>query len=346
MRRQGRVTTSGMIIGLLIALALILAVIALTRYDTTGRTGNRLGREFVYDVAELARVDPNLILYEEVSRPIQTAFAEAHCLAVDGNGLIYVGGDGMIRRLDQAGNRLGDNGLDQSPQCLCPAPDGRLYVGLRDHVEVYDSQMQRIASWASRGDAAVLSSIVLADSHVFVADAGQRVILRYDPAGTLEAVIGEKDEDRNIPGFVVPSPYFDLAVTAGLLRAVNPGRQRIEAYTFDGDFEFAWGKPAIAIDGFCGCCNPINIAVLSDGSFVTCEKGVVRVKVYDSDGAFMGVVAGPEQLMGGVKPKVCETPAQCQGGGFDVAVDAQDRIYVLDTLKNTVRIFKRKDVSL
>ena len=111
MRRHGRITTGGMIIGLLIALALVLAVIALTRYDTTGRTGNRLGKEFVYDVAELARVDPNLILYEEISSPIPTGFTEAHCLAVDGNGLIYVGGDGMIRRLNQAGNRLGDIGL-------------------------------------------------------------------------------------------------------------------------------------------------------------------------------------------------------------------------------------------
>ena len=346
MKRHGRITTGGMMIGGLIALALILAVIALTRYDTTGRTGNRLGKEFVYDVAELARVDPNLILYEEVAGPIPTGFAEAHCLAVDANGLINVGGDKMIRRLDPAGNRLGDIALDQTPGCLCPAEDGRLYVGLRDRVEVYDSQNQRIASWEPRGDAAVLSSIVLSDTHVFVADAGQRVILRYDPAGKLEAVIGERDDDRNIPGFVVPSPYFDLAVSAGLLRAVNPGRQRVEAYTFDGDFEFAWGQAAIAIDGFCGCCNPINIAVLSDGSFVTCEKGVVRVKVYDSDGAFVGVVAGPEQLMGGVTPQVCETPAQCQGGGFDVAVDAQDRIYVLDTLKNTVRIFIRKDASL
>ena len=100
------------------------------------------------------------------------------------------------------------------------------------------------------------------------------------------------------------------------------------------------------MDGFCGCCNPVNIALLSDGSFVTCEKGLVRVKVYDSDGAFVGVVAGPELLMGGRTPKVCETPAQCQDGGFDVAVDAKDRVYVLDTLQNTVRIFNRKGAVL
>ncbi len=333
--------------GSVIALGLILAVIALTRYDTTGRTGNRLGKEFVYDVTDLPQTDPNLVLYEENTNFIQTGFVQAHCVAVDANGQVYVGGDKAIHRFDDSGNQLGDIPLGQTPRCLALAEDGRIYVGLRDHVEVFDGQLQRIASWEGRGDEAVLSSIALSGSDVFVADAGQRVVLHYDRAGTLEALIGEKDEDRNAPGLIVPSPYFDVAVTGdGLLRVVNPGRQRIEAYTFAGDFEFAWGRAAIAVDGFCGCCNPVNIAILSDGSFVTCEKGLVRVKVYDSDGAFVGVVAGPEQLMGGRKPKICETPAQCQGGGFDVAVDARDRVYVLDTFKSTVRIFNRKDAVL
>jgi len=347
MKRNGRITTGDLITGLLIALALILAVIALVRYDTTGRGGNRLGKEFVYDTSDLPKTDPNLILYEESTGPIPTGFAQVFCVAVDAKGLVYVGGDQAVRCFDRDAKQVADMALGQTPTCLAVAEDGRLFVGLRDHVEIFDDQLKPIASWETRGDGAVLTSIALSDAQVFVADAGNRVVLRYDQAGTMEAVIGEKDAERNIPGFIVPSPYFDMAVTGdGLLRVVNPGRQRIEAYTMAGDFEFAWGTPSIAMEGFCGCCNPVNIAVLSDGSFVTCEKGLVRVKVYDSDGAFMGVVAGPEQLMGGVAPKVCETPAQCQEGGFDVAVDAQDRVYVLDALKNTVRTFNRKGQAL
>jgi hypothetical protein len=347
MKRYGRTTTSGVIIGLLIALALILAVIALTRYDATGRGGNRLGKEFVYNTSDLPKTDPNLILYEENASPIPTGFAQVFCVAVDAKGLVYVGGDQAIRCFGRGGKQVAEIALGQAPTCLAVAEDGRLFVGLRDHVEVFDDQLKPSASWETRGGSAVLTSIALSDAQVFVADAGNRVVLRYDQAGTMEAVIGEKDAERNIPGFIVPSPYFDMAVTGdGLFRVVNPGRQRIEAYTLAGDFEFAWGKPSTAVDGFCGCCNPVNIALLSDGSFVTCEKGLVRVKVYDSDGAFVGVVAGPEQLMGGVVPKVCETPAQCQEGGFDVAVDAQDRVYVLDALKNTVRIFTRKGTAL
>ena len=79
-----------------------------------------------------------------------------------------------------------------------------------------------------------------------------------------------------------------------------------------------------------------------DGRFVTCEKGLVRVKVYDTDGTMSAVVAGPQQLTGGAA-SVCQTPEQCQRGGFDVAVDAAGRVYVLDTIKNVVRVFGLKE---
>jgi hypothetical protein len=162
--------------------------------------------------------------------------------------------------------------------------------------------------------------------------------------------IGEKSPERNIPGFVIPSPYFDLAVASdGLLRVTNPGRHRIEAYTFEGDLEFWWGEFSSRLEGFCGCCNPVNFAILPDDSFVTCEKGLVRVKIYNHKGNFVGVVAGPEQLVEGGASRVSEfgagsgsREAGARAGGFDVAVDSRGRIFVLDTIKNVVRIFARK----
>ena len=96
----------------------------------------------------------------------------------------------------------------------------------------------------------------------------------------------------------------------------------------------------MSVEGFCGCCNPSNIAILADDSFVTCEKGLARVKIYDPEGSFVGVVAGPEQF--GVTAHICVTPEQCLKGGFDVAVDSQDRIFILDTINNVVKIFTRK----
>jgi hypothetical protein len=98
----------------------------------------------------------------------------------------------------------------------------------------------------------------------------------------------------------------------------------------------------MTLEGFMPCCNPVNFAVLPEGAFVTAEKGVTRVKIYNSDGGFVGVVAGPDQLLESGTARVCEVPALCQAGGFDVAVDSAGRIYVLDTIKNVIRIFTKK----
>jgi hypothetical protein len=85
--------------------------------------------------------------------------------------------------------------------------------------------------------------------------------------------------------------------------------------------------------------------MLPDESFVTVEKGLIRAKLYDPDGVFVGVVAGPDELGVEGPVKICQFPEQCQSGGFDVAIDARGRIFVLDTIKNVVRVFSRKDTT-
>jgi hypothetical protein len=326
-------------IGVLIGAALVVAVVALVRFDTTGNKGSGLSREYAYEID--FTIDPNLILYEEAPVSINVGFTDSHAIAIDSQDDIYVSGDQAVRIFDERGNLLDEIVVNGTPRSLAVADDGKIYVGVVDHIEVYNRQGKKLATWESPGQRTLFTSIAISGSDVFVADAGNRIVLRYDLNGNLINRIGKKDEERNVPGFVIPSPYFDLVMRRdNLLRVVNPGRHRIEAYTFDGDFEFAWGKFSTDIEGFCGCCNPINIAVLSDDSFITCEKGLARVKIYDPEGAFVGVVAGPEQF--GATVHVCTTPEQCQSGGYDVAVNSEDRIFVLDTIKNVVKAFAGK----
>jgi hypothetical protein len=83
------------------------------------------------------------------------------------------------------------------------------------------------------------------------------------------------------------------------------------------------------IQGFSGCCNPSHFAILEDGSFVTSEKGLPRVKVYNRIGNLVSVVALAEHFMEGTV-------------GLDLAVDAAQKIYVLDPLQKIVRIFEKK----
>jgi hypothetical protein len=340
-KRVGTVNTKTFVI-ILVALAVVVAIFAIVQLDTTGEKGSGLGEAFVYDVGEVAKIDPNLILYEESAGAISTDFSASRAISIDFDGRICVAGDKTIRIFAQSGDLLGEIQLAEMPRCLTVADDGKFYIGMKDHVEVYNGQGKKIASWKSLGDDAVLTSVAVSGNDVFVADAGNRIVVRYDTAGNVTNHIGRKDKDRNIPGFVIPSPYFDLAVGRdGLLRVVNPGRHRIEAYTFEGDLEFWWGKFSAKVGGFTGCCNPVNFAILYDDSFVTCEKGLVRVKIYDAEGTFVGVVAGPEHLVREGTAHVCKLPAECQAGGFDVALDAAGRVFVLDTIKNVVRVFTR-----
>ncbi len=322
----------------------MVAIVVLLKYDGTGSGGNRLAKPFVYDIGEMAKIDPNLVMYERESLTVETGFEVSHCLTLDSSGNIYVTGDRAVRVFSPSGGKLREVELDDEARPVATDERGQIYVGLRDHVEIYDSKGERMAKWESLGERALLTGLAVKDDDVFVADAGNKVVLHYDGKGTLINKIGEKDEQRNIPGFFIPTPYFDLTIAPdGLLRVVNPGNHKIEAYTYDGDLELSWGKFSGTIEGFCGCCNPVSIAILPDESFVTVEKGLIRAKIYDPGGKFVGVVGGPDELGVEGPVKICQFPEQCQCGGFDVAVDAKGRIFVLDTIKNVVRVFSRKD---
>jgi hypothetical protein len=338
------ITKTEVIIGVFIAVAIVVAAMSALFLDTTGKGGPGLGSDSVYDIEALTEVDPALILYAESAAAIDTGFKKARSIAVDGQGHIYVAGDESIKIFDKNGAVLKTADSAGRVQAVAVDAEGGVYAGLRDHVEVYDSNLKRAATWKGLGESAVITSIAVSkDGDVFVADAGNRIVVRYDKSGGKVNDIGEKNDERNVPGFIIPSPHFDLVIPRdGMLRAVNPGRQRVEAYTFAGDFEFAWGRAGVDIEGFCGCCNPVSIAVLPDDSFVTCEKGLNRVKVYDHDGRFKGVVAGPKQLAPGSAAVICTIPEQCQAGGFDVAADSEGNIYVLDTIRNVIRKFVLK----
>ena len=205
------------------------------------------------------------------------------------------------------------------------------------------AKAKRLASWDSPGKQAWFTGLAVGENEVFAADAGNRVVLRYDKSGKLVGRIGEKNKERNIPGLIVPSPYLDVELGRdGLLRVNNPGRHRVEAYTASGDLEFSWGKPSAAIEGFCGCCNPVGLAMLPDGRCVTCEKGIAA-----GEGLFGRGRLRVRRGRGGDLPRECESDLRqgredCRLGGLDAAVDAQQRIYMLDLMTNDVRVMKHK----
>jgi hypothetical protein len=320
------------------------STVALTVLNTIasqrGQAAEKPARNpFAYDISRLQKTDPKLIAYKETAR-WKAPHTQARRLAIGHDDTLHICSGNYVSALNVSGERGIEIQFAEPPRCIAVAKDGSIFVGLRDHVEVFDAKGARKATWDSPGKKPWLTGLAVMENEVFVADAGNRVLLRYDKSGKLIRRIGEKDRERNIPGFIIPSPFFDVKLARdGLLRVNNPGRHRVELYTPDGDFEGSWGTASMGVTGFCGCCNPVNLALLPDGRYVTCEKGLPRVKIYSAEGRFESVVAGAETFA--ANAKACG-PADCTAGGLDAVVDSQGRIILLDFVTGDVRVMRAK----
>ncbi len=277
-------------------------------------------------VAAEAPTDPALVKYHEV-RAITTGLTEPRALALGPDGTRYVAGDMRVVRLGTDGVRTTLIALATPPYCLAVGKDGRCYVGLKDHVEVYDEHGALKSRWAARGNTPYLTALALNGNTVWVADAGDRVVWRYARTGEYLSSEGSRDPHTGAPGLVAPSPHLDLAAARdGTLWVANPGRHELEHFADDGTLRQTWGQAGNTPAAFSGCCNPTNIALLADGGFVTAEKKLPRVKIYRAGGAFAGFVAGPESFAASIP-------------GMSLAVDAQGNVLVLDSARKTVRVF-------
>jgi hypothetical protein len=284
---------------------------------------------YEYDLNSLQEIDPDLIWYEEVQQII-IPLERLYGVASGYEGGIYVTGDKALMIFNGEGLELERIELVEPARCVAIGERGDVYLGLTDHVEVYDSRGSLEDIWPGLGKYAIITSIAITQEYVFVADAGNGAVLKFNKSGKLLGRIGDRDVERGIQGFFLPSPYFDVAAGSGSsIWAANNGRHSIENYLYDGELRASWGKPSVNIDGFSGCCNPMHFAIMPDGSFVTSEKGLVRVKIHDSHGKFVCAVAGAEQFtQGTVAP--------------DLAVDRLGRIITLDYGSGIVRIFTKK----
>ena len=336
MKREFRLSSRRAFFGQSAGALAALSAIASQRTQGAEKTTSN---PFAYDISRLQKTDPKLIAYEETAR-WKAPHPEARRMAIAHDDTLYICSGNYVTAMNKSGERGPEIALAEPPRCVAVAKDDPIFIGLRDHVEVFDAKGTRRATWDSPGKKPWFTSLAVTENEVFAADAGNRVILRYDKSGKLVRRIGEKNTERNIPGFIIPSPFFDVEIARdGLLRVNNPGRHRVESYTADGDFEGSWGTVSMGITGFCGCCNPINLALLADGRFVTCEKGLPRVKIYSATGEFESVVAGVETFV--ENGKACG-PSDCTAGGLDAVVDSRGRIYILDFVTGDVRVMKRK----
>jgi hypothetical protein len=314
-----------------VLIVLAITIVIIIAKDFIGnKAGKNIENPYEYDVDEFRKVDSTLILYREVSSfPVKVN--EPKGIAVSGDEIIVVA-EKLLLKYDFSGNKIFRKETSDSAECVTVDSNNEIWVGTRHSVILFDQGGTLLKRWNSFGDHSVITSLAVSGENVYVADAGNRIVYHCNTNGNILSRIGEKDDQTGVPGFVIPSPYFDLALDdSSLLWVVNPGRHTFENYNNDGSLRTSWGITSFKIEGFSGCCNPAHIAIMNDNSFITNEKGMPRIKLYDQHGQFKGVVASPDMF------------DQNSSVAPDVAVDDRQRVIALDIERKLVRIFEKKE---
>jgi len=247
-------------------------------------------------------------------------------LAIGKNDQIYIAADKSVMVFDSKGKALRTIKLNGVPRAVAVRPNGNLLVGMKDYIKVLSPEGKLLESWSRIGCDAVITELVQINDQVYVADSVHKLVWRYSSKGKL---LGEIEGHNG--EFQVPHSFFALtAGKNGHVHVANPGRHRVETYTADGKFVSSWGSRSRQVEGFGGCCNPVSLATLSDGRFITAERGQARVKLFDTKGKFVSQLVGPGELFAAADRPSKTGDDGCKTGGLHVATDSHNRVIVLD----------------
>jgi len=243
---------------------------------------------------------------------------------------IYVSGDSMILITDKNGNPVNEFETAVTATSLRTNNKGNIFAGLKDHIEVFNSEGKLLNKFKSLGDRAYITSLAVNEKNIYAAEAESEFVCVFDHEGNITDIYGDSVPATDIMRLVLPSYFFDVDIgPEGTLWIANTGKHAIINVNENGKVRSYWGSTSAQVEGFCGCCNPTHFCILSDGSFITSEKGIVRVKKYDSFGKFVHVIAGPEQF-------------KENSTGLDIASDQNNLIYILEPAGSIIHVFKEQ----
>ena len=127
---------------------------------------------------------------------------------------------------------------------------------------------------------------------------------------------------------------MDIAARDGVVWAAENAGHRVRGFDRDGKETATWGKSdRVNVEGFGGCCNPMNLFFGSDGTLYTGESEPQRIKKYDTTGKYLGLVGYVG--LGEVLHERCTTSR--------LAVSADgSKVYVADEVNSFIHVLERK----
>jgi len=314
----------GIVILLIVLAVLVVVIIA---FDFISKRPDKSSENpYEYNIDKYKQLPDSLLIQYSELRKIKLDSTILRGIAYY-DDKIYILAEEFLQVISPDGKELLRREMPDSPRCIY-VYGNKIYMGYVDYISIYDLNGDLLASWDTLGAKTVLTSIAVKDDLLFAADAGNRRVLRYKTTGELLGQFEGKSETGQVHGFIIPSACFDLVINQfDELWVVNPGKHALEHYSYDGRLIGFWENASFNIEGFSGCCNPAHIAVLPDGSFITSEKGMVRIKVHKASGELAGVVAPNEKFKDSFYAP-------------DLALSPDGLIYALDFDTYMIRVFQ------
>lgn len=297
----------------LFSLVIILAFIGYIIFDATKDTEKKDSAETSKDTV----YNDSWTLFREM----QITGGDLSSVAVSEDGIIFLGGDSFVKSLNSDLTDSWNLNTDVKITSLTLSGD-TVFASTSETILVISTSGKLITEWGPYEGNSILTSVSAGKRFLAIADAGNKRVFILKKNGEMRSMMGQSEEQ-----FIIPSPYFDVALSGDQLFAANTGHRRIETWTTDGKKLSQFGEPGTAPGAFCGCCNPAHFAVIPQG-FVTAEKGINRIKILDYNGDFIEFVSSQNDFIPSIP--------------VDVASADGKTIYAANSVNSKLYIFKHK----
>jgi hypothetical protein len=243
-------------------------------------------------------------------------------VTVSPTGKIFLGGDSFVSCYDKDLKHLWTLKTPHPVTSLSNFGD-TIFASTIDLILIISSDGKMKDEWGPFEENSIITSVASNRNFVVYGDAGNKMIIVLDKNGAVKKMIGQNDGQ-----FIIPSPYFDVAVNSdNTLYVANTGHRRVETRNLDGEIKSYFGEPGTAPEAFCGCCNPAHFAIIP-GGFVTAEKGINRIKILNTSGEFVEYVCAKNKFTVSVPLDV----ASADGKTIYAANPADSKLYVFKRL--------------
>ncbi len=278
------------------------------------------------------------------TKETQFGALSSFCLNSDGNLLCCDAKASQIKVITPVGKVLDTWKMPFAVWRIRRADDGSVYVGGTGVLARLDSKgkiIKKVASDGSNFPKAKVSGIAVTNDYVFASLGSgwslrsKAVIVRFDRN------LGKpKTIAQDLRGCC---QRLDLAAKDDAVYVAENARFRVVRYDAEGKVLSSWGeKSRTSVEGFGACCNPMNIIFGPGGELYTAESGLGRVKRYSPDGKFLGLVGQIGVLR---FTRAGRTASSCSNITVAVTKDAK-RVFVQDVSRNIIRVLLKEGVPV